>query len=114
MLIWIAVVLGMQFLGELLVTLFGVPVPGPVIGMVLLLALLLIMDRLPTELEQLANGLLRHLYLYYLPATTGVTAHFALVKTELVPIFSAILISSVLSLALTGLMIQFLSPRQKG
>lgn len=109
MLIWIAIVLGMQFIGELAATLLDLPVPGPVIGMVLLLLLLLHIGHLPTALEQLATGLLRHLYLYYLPATVGVTAHLALVGTELLPIVTAIIVSSTLALGVTGLVIQSLT-----
>lgn len=108
MLIWITVVLTMQFIGELAATLLGLTVPGPVIGMVMLLLLLLYMGRLPEELERLATGLLRHLYLFYLPATVGVVAHLELVKAELVPILAAILISSALAIAGTALIIQSL------
>ena len=109
MLNWIVIVLGMQLIGELSATLLGLPIPGPVIGMVLLLLLLLYLGRLPDELERLATSLLRHLYMYYLPATVGVTAHLALVGSELLPMVAAILVSSVVSLAFTGLAIQWLS-----
>ena len=40
MLNWIAIVLGLQLAGELAAELSGLPVPGPVIGMLLLLDLL--------------------------------------------------------------------------
>ena len=112
MLIWIAIVLGMQLIGEVTATVLGLPVPGPVIGMVLLLILLLRIGSLPAELEQLAGGLLRHLYLYYLPATVGVTAHLALVGTELLPLVAAIVVSSTLAMAATGLVIQILAQRK--
>ena len=113
MLNWIAIVLGMQFIGELTAALLGLPVPGPVIGMVLLLLLLLHLGRLPDQLELLATSLLRHLYLYYLPATVGVTAHLALVGSELLPMVTAILGSSLISLAFTGLVMQGLSGSAK-
>ena len=114
MLNWIAIVLGMQLAGELCAAVLGLPVPGPVIGMVLLLILLLYLGRLPDELERLAGGLLRHLYLYYLPATVGVSAHLTLVGSELLPMVAAILVSSVISLALTGLAMQWLSRAGSG
>ena len=53
MLNWIAIVLGMQLIGELTATLLGLPIPGPVIGMVLLLLLLLYLGQLPDQLERL-------------------------------------------------------------
>ncbi len=114
MLNWIVIVLGLQLVGELAATVTGLPVPGPVIDMVLLLALLLRMDRLPQALDVLATGFLRHLYLYYLPATVGVTAHLALVTSELVPMLVAVVVSSALAMAVSGLIIQGLTAREGG
>lgn len=114
MLIWIVIVLGLQLIGELAAALSGLPIPGPVIGMVLLLALLLKMGRLPDELDTLATGFLRHLYLYYLPATVGVTAHLALVTSELVPILVAVAVSSAIAMAVSGLLIQGLAREEQG
>lgn len=109
MLNWIVIVLGLQLVGELAATVSGLPVPGPVVGMVLLLALLLKMGRLPEQLDVLATGFLRHLYLYYLPATVGVTAHLALVTSELVPMLVAVVVSSALAIGAAGLLLQSLS-----
>ena len=109
MLNWIAIVLGLQLVGELAATVSGLPIPGPVIGMVLLLALLLKLGRLPEELDRLATGFLRHLYLYYLPATVGVTAHLALVTSELVPILVAVVVSSALAMVVSGWLVQGLT-----
>ncbi|MCP5152860.1 MAG: CidA/LrgA family protein [Ectothiorhodospiraceae bacterium] len=109
MLNWIAIVLGLQLVGELVATLSGLPIPGPVLGMVALLALLLKLGRLPAELDQLASALLRHLYLYYLPATVGVTAHIGLVTTELVPILVSVVVSSTLAMVVAGHVVQHMT-----
>ena len=77
MLKWMVVVLGLQFVGELSATLLGLPIPGPVIGMILLFLLLLKLGGLPKDLDRLASGLLSNLYLYFIPATVGVTTHIA-------------------------------------
>lgn len=111
MLNWITVVLGFQLAGELVGTVTGLPVPGPVIGMVLLLALLLRRGQLPDDLDRLASALLNHLYLYYLPASVGVTAHITLVTSELVPILIAVFVSSALAMIVAGLVLQALMNR---
>ena len=45
----LAVLLLFQFVGESLVFLLGVPIPGPVVGLVLLFAALPVLDRLWTR-----------------------------------------------------------------
>ncbi len=109
MVFWIAVVLGCQLAGELTATLTGLPVPGPVLGMVLLFGYLVFRGELPQSLDSLAGALLRHLYLYFVPAAVGVTAHFALVRSQLVSIVIAVVVSSAIALAVAGLLVQALS-----
>ena len=103
---WILYVLGFQLIGELASTLLKIPVPGPVIGMLLLFALLLRMGGLPEDLDRLAAGLLRHLYLYFIPAAVGVTAHITLVANQLVSILAAVIVSSALAMLVGGLLLQ--------
>ena len=105
---WIIYVLGFQLIGELASVLLHVPVPGPVIGMLLLFGLLLYQGELPKELDDLSGALLRHLYMYFIPAAVGVTAHITMVANQVVSMLVAILISSLLSLLVAGLLMQWL------
>lgn len=66
-----------QFVGEVLVTWLGWPVPGPVAGMLLLFLGLLLRGwvaghSIPAPLEQASGGLLRYLSLFFLPAGIGI------------------------------------------
>ncbi len=63
-----AILVGYQWLGECLVSLLGLPVSGPVAGMVLLFATLVAHGRAFDSLQGSADGLLRHLPLYFVPA----------------------------------------------
>lgn len=111
MLKWMVVVLGLQFVGELSASLLKLPVPGPVIGMILLFLLLLKLGGLPKDLDRLANGLLSNLYLYFIPATVGVTAHIALISNQWLPIVAAVVVSSVLAMIVAGWMMQGLAAK---
>jgi putative effector of murein hydrolase LrgA (UPF0299 family) len=106
MLKWMVVVLGLQFVGELSATLLGLPIPGPVIGMILLFLLLLKLGGLPKDLDRLASGLLSNLYLYFIPATVGVTTHIALIRNQWLPIVTAVAVSSVLAMIVAGWIMQ--------
>src|SRR5690606_20507941 len=80
-----------QLLGELLVKVTGLPVPGPVVGMVLLFGWL--QWRRPgsdSGTIRAADGLLKHLQLFFVPAGVGVIAHAAVLREEALPITVAL------------------------
>src|SRR5690554_7523909 len=65
-----SVLLICQFLGELLARGLMLPVPGPVFGMVILLAGLMIRGKVPESLRLTGEGLLRYLTLLFVPASS--------------------------------------------
>ena len=68
----LALLLAFQLAGEALRVALHLPVPGPVIGMALLLVYLIIRPEGPsTELRNTAGGLLQNLSLLFVPAGTG-------------------------------------------
>jgi len=101
-----------QCIGEILVRWTGLPVPGPVIGMVLLFATLATRQAVPESLQTAASGLLSHLSLLFVPAGVGVMLHFQRVASEWLPIAVALVVSTVLALAVTALAMRHLLARQ--
>ena len=112
MLLAFAVLLLFQCLGEGLVFLFGLPVPGPVTGMLLLLAALLAFPRLTAVVEAGANELLRHLSLLFVPAGVGIIATAATGKGHWLAIVAGVVASTVATLAVTAFVLQALTPRR--
>ena len=100
-----------QCIGEILVRWTGLPVPGPVIGMVLLFATLMRKKTVPETLRSTATGLLSHLSLLFVPAGVGVMLHFHRVASEWLPIAVALVVSTVLTLAVTALVMRRLLAR---
>ena len=83
MLLSLGLILLCQLVGEAIARGSGIPVPGPVIGLVLCVVLLLVRDkigaRLPLELrdgtfEQTGQGILSHLSLLFVPAGSGLSS----------------------------------------
>ncbi len=95
--------LACQLVGEVLVRLTDVPVPGPVVGM-LLLFVLLRLRRAGDDatVVRAADGLLRHLQLMFVPAGVGVVAYTATLRDEALPIAVAVSVSWLLGLAVVG------------
>ncbi len=61
-----------QGLGEVISKLLGLPIPGPVVGLILLLTTLLIRDKLDPDLDMVATGFTQNLGLLFIPAAVGV------------------------------------------
>ncbi|MFA5493570.1 MAG: CidA/LrgA family protein [Porticoccaceae bacterium] len=98
-----------QGLGEALVRFGGVPVPGPVAGLfLLLLALQLIDTDHRPWLAASAFQLIRYLSLLFLPAAVGMFFLGDLLTRHWLAIAAAIAVATPLSIALTALLMRWL------
>ena len=116
MILGLSILLLFQLAGEILVRLLDVPVPGPVVGMVLLFIALLIRGGAPKELSAASQGLLKVLSLLFVPAGSGVLAYWALVREEALPIAAALIVGTLVTMAVTALVLKALArrPAQRG
>jgi putative effector of murein hydrolase LrgA (UPF0299 family) len=92
-----------QLAGEVFVQALGLPVPGPVIGMLALFLTLLARGRVAAPLRETANGILAHLSLLFVPAGVGVMVHAGRLRAEWLAIGVALVVSTVLTIAVTAL-----------
>jgi holin-like protein len=102
-----------QCAGEAIAYVADLPIPGPVLGMAMLLAALLVRGRGNDSMTVTADGLARHLSLLFVPAGTGVMLHVTRIEAEWVPIVAALAIGTVLALAATAITFQWLLRRQE-
>ena len=109
MLVFFIVLLSCQLLGEVIVIAAGLPLPGPVVGMALLFLGLLLKGNIPPGLDSMAEGLLSHLSLLFVPAGVGVMLHAELVGTELLPLAASVIISTMITILVTAWIMQALS-----
>ena len=107
----LAVLLFCQLIGELIVLYLEIPIPGPVIGMLLLFAGLMVRGNIPEPLAKTANGLLEQLSLLFVPAGVGVMTHLTLLGKQWLPLTASLIISTVLTIAVTGLLMQKLAAK---
>jgi holin-like protein len=113
MLAAITLLLVYQLIGEVIVLAAGLPVPGPVVGMALLFATLLVRGSAPAWLREACQQLLAHLSLLFVPAGVGVLLHFKRLGAEWLPIVVALVASTVITIGATALVMQGLR-RWKG
>ncbi len=107
----LAALLVFQTIGEVASYALHLPVPGPVIGMVLLLLFLRLRPPALAALRTTSLGLLQHLSLLFVPAGVGVMVHWHRLAAEGVAIVVAIVASTVLALAATALTVRALLPK---
>jgi holin-like protein len=98
-----AILLVFQLAGELASHLLSLPVPGPVVGMVLLLVALELRPARWDDLRAASGGLLSHLSLLFVPAGVGVVQHLPRLAAEWLALALALLVSTAATLAVTGL-----------
>ncbi len=102
----IAVLLICQLAGELIVAAAGLPLPGPVLGMAILFFGLVVYGKIPETLSNVTKGLLDQLSLLFVPAGVGVMTHLSLLGSEWVPVTTSLVVSTLVTLAVTGFMMQ--------
>lgn len=109
----LATLLVFQLLGETAVRLSGAPVPGPVVGLALLLLALLLRPRGVEAIKPTAQGLLQHLSLLFVPAGVGVMQHLQRLGDEALAIGVALVLSTLLGLAAAAGTLLWLMRRQR-
>lgn len=99
----VLVLLVYQLAGEVLARALTLPLPGPVLGMLLLFATLIVRGGIPSALRTTAETLLQHLALLFVPAGVGVMVHLSLLQTHWVPILGALALGTLLTMGVTAL-----------
>ena len=94
--------------GEALMYWSGWPIPGSVIGMLLLLLSLMLFNKPPKPIKHSAEFLLRHLSLLFVPAGVGMMLLFDLIADQWVAMLLSLVLSTVISLAFTAWLMQIL------
>jgi holin-like protein len=116
------VLIGCQLIGEMLRDALHLPIPGPVIGMVLLTAFLASRDRASkpgddlasSSLQRTSDALITHMGLLFVPAGAGVIAESDLLRSQWFPIMAGLIGSTVLGLGVTGLVMHWTSRVTEG
>jgi putative effector of murein hydrolase LrgA (UPF0299 family) len=104
------ILLACQLAGEVIARGLALPLPGPVVGLIILVALLLVAERRhlvdnatvdETWLGKVSNGLLAALGVMFVPAGVGVIQQLGLLREEGLALFAALIVSTVLTLIVT-------------
>ncbi len=99
----LATILLFQLAGEVVARGLGLTLPGPVLGMVGLLAAFGLVPGLAAMVRPTAQGLLAHLSLLFVPAGVGVVAHMGVLRADGLALALALLVSTAAAIAVGAL-----------
>ena len=100
----LALLLLLQAAGESLTHAFDLPLPGPVIGLVLLLAALRL-ELVRQWVVDAAEGLLAHLSLLFVPVGVGVITHLDVLSAYGLRLLAVVVLSTWIGMAVTALVL---------
>ena len=109
----ITAILLCQLAGETISAASGLPLPGPVIGMVLLFIVLTVKQGVPQDIGAVGDTLLSNLSLLFVPAGVGIMQHAARLEDEALPIGAALIVSTFATIAVTALVMQRMGPGRR-
>lgn len=103
-----------QLFGTVLNVLLLPMLPGPIIGMLLLLVFLLVRGEVGEPLSVASSSLLKYLPLILVPPAVGVMAYASDIAADFWAVVGALVVSLMLSVAFAGWLMQRMIERQRG
>jgi len=108
-----------QLFGEAVKKLFEINIPGPVIGLILLLSTLIYLRHfkkgkakdLKDDVTNIGNYILSYLSLLFVPIGVGVVMHLAFLEKNLINVILIIFLSTVLTIGFTAYFMEKLNKR---
>ena len=103
------IIFGIYLVGELLSGLLNLPIPGNILGMLILLLLLCTKILKVKDIETVSNFLLDHLAFFFIPAGVGLMTSIGIIKDTWFKLIFICIITTIIIIASTGLIVQFIS-----
>lgn len=108
-----------QLLGEAIKKFFEMRIPGPVLGLILLLVVLIFLKRFKTaaitnlkeDVINTSNYILNYLSLLFVPIGVGVVMHLSYLENNLFKVLIIVFISTILTISLTAFLMEKINKR---
>ncbi len=111
----LAILLALQWLSTEVIAFLGIPFPPPLLGMLILTALLCTGAIKENYIEDICTALIDKMALLFLPAGVSMILYLDVIKAELLPISLTVILSSIIILCSTALVLEMLlRKKEKG
>lgn len=102
------IVLIIYLIGEFLSKFFSLPIPGNILGMLILLLLLITKVIKVNQIETVSNFFLDHLAFFFIPAGVKLMSSFDIIKDDLLNILLICFITTALVILFTGKTVDYI------
>lgn len=109
----LCIIFGILLLGHVFQQITGFPIPGTVLGLIILLICLLTGIVKIDMIEDISKFFLDNLAFFFVPGGVGLISSLGLIKNDWLPILMVIIISTMMVIVVTGLTVQGLNNRKK-
>ena len=111
----LSIILFLQWLSTAIISFLGIPFPPPLLGMLILTALLCTGVIKENYIEDICTALIDKMALLFLPAGVSMILYLDVIKAELLPISLTVILSSIIILCSTALVLEMLlRKKEKG
>lgn len=107
------IILGIYLLGELLSSLLKLPIPGNILGMVILFILLCTKVIKVDNISTVTNFLLNHLSFFFIPAGVGLMTSLGIIRSTWWQLLIVCLSTTIIIIGVTGIIVQAISKKSK-
>lgn len=108
------IIIAITFAGELLNRLIPAPVPASIYGLVILLILLLSGLLKVSQVKETSDFLIAVMPIMFVPPAVGLMESWGILSGNLIPILVILVVSTILVMAVTGMVIQALAKKSGG
>ena len=108
-----------QLMGEAIKKIFEIRIPGPVIGLVLLLITLILLKRLKKkfvnnlkkDVADTSTYILKYLSFLFVPIGVGVVMHFSYLENNLSKVLFIVFVSTILTIGISAFLMEKINKR---
>ncbi|MCL6271174.1 CidA/LrgA family protein [Sansalvadorimonas sp. 2012CJ34-2] len=101
-----------QTLGEFGNRLLGLPLPGPVLGMLLLFLALCLIKSVPDDLDKSSQVIVGNMAMLLVPVATGFAYYLVKIQQQILPIALAATLGTVIAIVFTSLLMNSLIKKE--
>jgi holin-like protein len=112
-LLQLALILGICYIGDLIHEYTGVPIPGNILGMLILLLLLCLKIVKLEQIREISDFFLKRLAFFFLPPAIGLMLVGDDVKSQWPLLLFLCIVITIVTMAATGWTVQLLSKKSK-
>lgn len=113
LLLEVAIIFAICILGEALAILLPIPIPGNIIGMMMLLIFLIFKWVKPTHIQNVSQFLLKNMAFFFIPAGVTIIKNDEHIRGQVVAILFVCIVSTIITFGVTGCVAQWVITYQK-